>query len=70
MEIPIADAIKILVENGCDISCGLYRLYHDSKGKFTILHFDRNANLKDEESFEDIDDAISKMIRRCKGKLS
>lgn len=60
-------AIASLLDKGLDLSLNGYHLYRSNKGKdYVLLHFDAKGNLHydDEESFDDVNDAISKFLQR------
>jgi hypothetical protein len=67
----LKESIKYLLEAGCDVCYERVRVYRSSTGEYTLLVFDISSNLKrdQEESFTDINDAVSKFISKCKGKL-
>ncbi len=68
----LQEAMKVIINKGCDISFGNSRLYFSHRNnEYIILRYDRNANLKmdEEESFVDINCAINRFIEHSNGKL-
>lgn len=62
----IQEAMAVLLEDGFTITFGRHLLYRTKSGEFEILAFNHKTDLKEDEteSFEDINDAINKFIRR------
>jgi hypothetical protein len=62
----VQEAMAVLLEEGFTLSHSRHLLYRLKSGEYELLAFTEKADLLENktESFEDINDAISKYIRR------
>lgn len=60
-------SVRLLVGAGCDVVRAGWHIYRSQSKEYVLLHFDRRSNMitDDEESFEDLDDAVKKFCRRA-----
>jgi len=63
----VKDAIKLLLDNDIEVVRNSHHLYHNNKGGYTILVFDKNSNLiwDEEAEFEKVDEAIEAFVKKA-----